>query len=279
MRRRFSSQFLGMNSTVVYRDGAAHVIDPGVFPWELERMREFLQQQALHQVQILFTHTHGDHISGWYAFRNFPAYGHESIALKNPTVRHNDVRYIRGVYRKQRIPDLDQLQFPEPIHLLADGEVLEHPPFSVVFYHVPGHAIDQSVIVVPEEHLMFSGDMLIQSPVPFVLHSMWQYRASLDRIRFLVKQYQVACLIPGHGKPARDQGEILERIQRESDYLDRLTDLGIQLYRQGLRGDDLREQLYALEPRFTQLQPHQTNVQSFLREISRWLGEEEEQEM
>ena len=271
MRRRFSSQFLGMNTTVVYHQTAAFLIDPGVFPYELEKIREFLTARHIREVKILFTHTHGDHISGWYAFREFPAYGHESIAQKNQTVRNNDIRYIRGVYRKQRIAELEQLQFPEPIHYVSDGQELTTAPNSVIFFHIPGHAVDQSLLIVPDEQLAFSGDMLIQAPVPFVLHSMREYRDSLDRIRTLIDQFDIQCLIPGHGKPARDRQEILVRINREQDYIDRLTSEGIRLYHQGIDGDELRNRLYGLEPRLAQLQPHQTNVQTFLRELSRWI--------
>ncbi len=271
MKRRFSSQFLGMNSTVVYREEAAYLVDPGVFPWELERIKRFLSEQEFRRVSLLFTHTHGDHISGWYAFRSYPAFGHRVIARKPPAVRENDVRYIRGVWRKQSIENLDDLQFPSHLQYLSDGEILDIPPTPAIFFHTPGHSADMSVIILPEEKMMFSGDMLIQTPMPFVLHSTREYWTSLNKIRHLAETYNVQCLIPGHGKPAENSEEILERIQREKDYLRHLVREGITLARSGLDGDELRRRLLKLAGPNGRFHAHQVNVQTFLRELNDWL--------
>ncbi|MFZ0390075.1 MAG: MBL fold metallo-hydrolase, partial [Calditrichia bacterium] len=98
MRRRFSSQFLGMNSTVVYEYGAAYVVDPGVFPQESSRILNFLHKKEVTDITVLLTHTHGDHISGWQEFSRFPCYAHECISAKTPDMRNNDVRYLRGMW-------------------------------------------------------------------------------------------------------------------------------------------------------------------------------------
>jgi len=275
MKRRFSSQFLGMNSTVIYREDTAYLIDPGVFPWEVERIKQFLEDQGLQRVSVLFTHTHGDHISGWYAFRSFPAFGHQAIARKPVAVRENDVRYIRGVWRKQSIENLDEVQFPSNIQYLSDGETLNVPPGSAIFFHTPGHSADMSAIIIPEEKMIFSGDMLIQTPLPFVLHSTREYWGSLRRIKQLVESYDLQCLIPGHRKPAESREEILERIQREKEYLRQLIWEGIKLARSGLQGDELKQQLLDMANLNGRLHAHQVNVQTFLRELDDWLLTEE----
>ena len=63
MIKRFSSQYLGMNSTVVFKDNSAFVVDPGVFPKEIYRIQAFLKEKKIDNISVLLTHTHGDHIS------------------------------------------------------------------------------------------------------------------------------------------------------------------------------------------------------------------------
>ncbi len=273
MRRRFSSQFLGMNSTVVYENGYAYLVDPGVFPKETQHIKDFLQQEGIFEKAVLFTHTHGDHISGWQAFPNEPAYGHEVIAKKTEDMRNNDVRYLRGMWRKQGIENLDGLKFPDNIRYQPDGKFLEIPPYSFAFFHVPGHSIDMCAIIVPKENMMFSGDMLIQAPAPFILHSTRRYWTSLKRFKKLAVEYDIRCLVPGHGKPAKSPEEVLRRIRNEQEYLQQLVREGIKLAKEGVEGDELRHRLYSYSNRLVQLHSHQANVQTFIREKDLWLSD------
>jgi len=274
MFRRFSSQFLGMNSGVVYQEKAAYVVDPGVFPQEVKKIQDFLKKENLEQITVLLTHTHGDHISGWFAFKDYPTYGHKCISGKSREVRDNDVRYLKGMYRKQGIEDTDNLVFPEPIIYLEDGIEESIPPYTFIFYHVPGHSPDMSAIVIPEEKMLFSGDMLIQGPTPFILHSTRLYWKSLQRFQELVEQYDLHCLIPGHGKPARSQNEILERIEHEKKYLKNLVWEGLKLAQAGLDKGEIKTQLTNLNNNFARTHAHQANVQTFMRELEEWLDEE-----
>ncbi|GAB4377581.1 MAG: hypothetical protein Kow0042_25540 [Calditrichia bacterium] len=275
MYRRFSSQFLGMNSTVVYEGHYAHIVDPGVFPQETGRIIEFLNKQHITQWTVLLTHTHGDHISGWQLFGDYPVYGHRSIADKSDAVKENDIRYLQGIWRKQAVEGWERVEFPEKIQYLADGESMPIPPYEFTFYHTPGHSPDMSVIVIPEHHMIFSGDMLIQTPVPFVLHSVRQYWESLQRIEQLVSRFDLRCLIPGHGKPARCGKEINLRIKTEQRYLQKLIWEGIKLARAGVEEQRLMEELSQLSFPYSGVHAHRTNVQTFLRELDEWLQKDD----
>jgi hydroxyacylglutathione hydrolase len=274
VRRRFSSQFLGMNSTVVYAGDSAHIIDPGVFPAETARIHRFLEKAGIEKITILLTHTHGDHISGWHDFRQYRCFGHESIARKSDAMRDNDVKYLKGMWRKQGLENVEHLIFPNNIEYLPDDDFRNIAPAEFAFFHVPGHSVDMSAIVIPGEHLLFSGDMLIQAPTPFVLRSTRRYWKSLRIFRDLVSRYKIACLIPGHGKPAKSRQEILERIRSEQQYMQKLIWEGIKLARSGAIGEELKSQLFRMSERYVQLHSHQANVQTFLRELDDWLSDE-----
>ena len=268
MRRRFTSQFLGMNSVVVYQDNSGYLIDPGVFPQEIEKIKIFLDKENIRQIVILLTHTHGDHISGWNSFRNYPTYSHESISQKSQDVRNNDVRYLQGMYRKNGLENIEQLKFPENIYYMAEGEFKVMPPASFAFFHLPGHSTDMSAIVIREEKLLLSGDMLIQAPTPYILHSINEYWGSLNSIKELVDKYDIQCLIPGHGKPARNREEILFRIDNEQKYIKKLVTMGIDIYQKNSDTKTFKEEFTNSFAEFKDLHSHQINVQTLMREIN-----------
>ena len=266
MKRRFSSQFLGMNSAIIYRERSAFLIDPGVFPPELQRIRHFIETENISEINLLLTHTHGDHISGWKTFSEFPVYSHRCLEEKSPQVRMNDVRYLQGMYRKQGYENFEMLAFPEQAILVDEGKFLNLNPYSFAFFHVPGHSGDMTSIIIPEEKVLLSGDMLIQSPVPFILHSIRQYWSSLKKLKQLVIQYHIDCLIPGHGKPAKVQSEIISRIENEQRYVKELVQVGKNFLSQGTEEIDLKKKLEMHFPKWSQFHTHQSNVQTFMRE-------------
>lgn len=274
MKRRFSSQFLGMNSVVVYQGPAAYLIDPGVFPPELQRIRDFIVKESFSAVHILLTHTHGDHISGWKTFSEYSVFIHRCQEQKSAQMKNNDLRYVQGMYRKQGYDHFELLAFPDHATLIDDGEFISLPPFSFAFFHVPGHSTDMTTIIIPEEKLMLSGDMLIQTPIPFILHSVGQYWKSLQRLQRLVLEYEINCLIPGHGKPASPQTEIMIRIENEKKYVQDLLRTGTKLVRQGLDDIQLKEELELHFPHWAQIHAHQVNVQTFLREYPDLIDDE-----
>jgi len=266
MIRRFNSRFLGMNSSLIYSDNSGLLVDPGVFPPELSRISDFIEAEGLKKVAILLTHTHGDHISGWHAFSNYTTYTHSSVSKKSMIVRDNDVRYLQGMYRKQGYEELSKLSFPSPLNYLDDGEIVKISPFDFCFYHTPGHSLDMSIIVIPEEKLMLSGDMLIHTPIPFILHSINQYWGSLHKIKKLVKKFNLNHLIPGHGKPAISQDQIYSRIQIEQNYIEKLIVKGRDCIARGNSDSEINTILTECFPELSSLHAHQSNVKTLIRE-------------
>jgi hydroxyacylglutathione hydrolase len=275
MKRRFCSQFLGMNSTVLYQNNAALLVDPGVFPNEIKKIKNHLTKFNLKKISIVLTHTHGDHISGWNFFKDQNTFGHQSINQKSIAVRENDLRYLKGIYRKLSIENLDTLSFPDNIQYLSNGKLIEILPYSFLFFHTPGHSIDMSVIIVPEEKLLFSGDMLIDSPVPYILHSSRQYWNSLKYIKSIVYEYEIHCLIPGHGKIAQNQEEIIARIENEQLYLQRMVWQGIKLYRMDMEEKEIFNHLLGLTS--ASIHAHRINIHTIMRELKVWSAKEESQ--
>lgn len=261
MIKRFNSKFLGMNSALVYNEEAAFIIDPGVFP-----------EQGISNISVLLTHTHGDHISGWHAFQNYPTFAHKIISEKSQIVRENDVRYLQGIYRKQGINKTESLVFPHDILYVEEGIPQQISPYLFEIFHMPGHSIDMSVVVIPEERVIFSGDMLIHASTPFILHSVFEYSESLNKLQLLIQSKNIQYLIPGHGKPAENMTDILERISQESSYVQRMIITGTKLIKDGVNGNELKENLIQSYHQYRNLHSHQMNVQTLLRERDKLLS-------
>jgi glyoxylase-like metal-dependent hydrolase (beta-lactamase superfamily II) len=91
-----------------------------------------------------------------------------------------------------------------------DGDIIRAGSRDLRVVHTPGHSIDHICLYDPEERLMFTGDMLLQSITPNPdIYPPWlsekssglpDYISSLHRIRNI----ETATALPGHGKSITD---------------------------------------------------------------------------
>jgi glyoxylase-like metal-dependent hydrolase (beta-lactamase superfamily II) len=158
------------------------------------------------------------------------------------------------------------LKFPEPIHYLQENEATELSAIPFYFFHTPGHSIDMSVIILPEQGLLISGDMLIHTPLPFILHSIKAYWHSLKKISKLVAKFNLQHLIPGHGQPANSRDEIFARVLHEQKYIQKLVLRGKECLDRKYSEFELKENLLNCFPDLATLHAHQSNIQTFIRE-------------
>ena len=182
-------------------------------------------------------------------------------------VRQNDVKYVKGIYRKKGVPYAEELVFLDNILYVNDAELQDMLPFSFQIYHMPGHSKDMNVIILPEVKVIFSGDMLINATTPFILHSVVEYCESLLSIKDLVIKKNIDYLIPGHGKTAKVQTEILDRIDHEISYVKKMVSVATKLQTINIPENQIKKRLYQISNDFENLHSHQTNVQTLLREI------------
>lgn len=121
---------------------------------------------------ILCTHTHSDHSPG-------------AAGLKERTgaeVLGFDTRDTLTVDRR-----------------LADGDVLEGTEFRLTAVHTPGHASNHLCFMLEQEHLLFSGDHIMEGSTVVIAPpdgDMGAYLAQLERL----KAMRVKAIAPGHGQ-------------------------------------------------------------------------------
>ncbi len=209
------SRLYATNSGVFLDREQACLIDPGIFPQEIQPIVHFVAEQRCAPCAIILTHSHWDHILGPEYFPGVRVitqanYAPEAIKYGAAICRQiADLEASCGVERQRpfTIPSPDEV-FKETLTLNVGNLVLR-------LIHAPGHAADQLVIYQPDTATLWAADMLSDLEIPFVSHNLAAYERTLAMLLTL----DVLVLIPGHGSPTSDASEIRRRLADDVAYL------------------------------------------------------------
>ena len=198
--------FTGTQTHIVGRGDVA-VIDPGPdIPSHIDALLKAPAGERI--VAIVCTHTHRDHSPGTrplQAATGAPIIGCAPLAL----VGGDDDESFDPDYVADRV--------------LADGEALEGPGWTLEAVATPGHTSNHVCFALPESRALFSGDHVMGWSTSIVSPpdgDMGAYVASLEKLL----GRDDAIYYPAHG-PAVDEprklvrGLILHRMQREAGIL------------------------------------------------------------
>ena len=208
----------GTNTWVLREPGAerAVVIDPGpVEDGHLDRLTEEVGEVGL----VLLTHHHFDHseVARTFAER------------KGCVVRALDPDYCLGA---------------PPV---VDGEEIEVDGLQLRVMTTPGHTADSISFVLPAERTLLSGDMVLGRGTTVVAHPdgrLGAYFDSLEKMRALVTDGEVATIWPAHGPVLDDAGAVLDyyrahRRERLDQVQAALAELGVPLGPESAEDEDL----------------------------------------
>lgn len=203
------------NAGFVVTESSVVVIDalgsPSLAKRLLTEIRRITTRPISH---VLVTHYHADHIYGLQVFKNAGAtivaqksaweyLGSEAATLRLEASRHELRPYID---ENTRLVPADQWLDGDET-LVVGG--LEFRMIAVG----PSHTAEDMVVHVPQERVVFTGDIVFQGRIPFVGQAdSRHWIVALDRLTTL----KVAAMVPGHGPVSHHpQGDI--RLTR--DYL------------------------------------------------------------
>jgi len=260
------SRLYATNSGIALCDGRACLIDPAVFPDEIDGIARFIAGQDAVPDHLVITHSHWDHILGPERFPGVPVIAHHGYRA--------EVQGEGGDRLRRQIAEWEaehgivrEAPFAVP---LPDGTFLQQRTLllgdlELRLVHAPGHAADQLVVYLPQRATLWAADMLSDAEIPFVSHNQSAYERTLA----LLSAWDIRILIPGHGHPTADSGEIRKRILEDLAYLAALRNLveGAVRQRQTLEQTlDLCASMRYRRPEENHV-PHRLNVESAYLEM------------
>lgn len=177
----------GTNTWIIAEPGSARavVVDPGPDDQgHLRRVHEQAGAAGQTVAQILLTHSHADHAAGAAAF----------AALTGAPVRAVDPAFRLG----------DEG--------LAPGDTIAASGCEIAVVATPGHTTDSVCLHLPADRALLTGDTILGRGTTVIADdgNLADYLGSLDRLRALTDQAEIATLLPGHGPLLADPAATLD---------------------------------------------------------------------
>jgi glyoxylase-like metal-dependent hydrolase (beta-lactamase superfamily II) len=209
---------MSYNAGVFIAGREALLVDPGLFPDEIDRIKAHIYERGASPTYVVLTHSHWDHVLGPEYFPGVPVVQQQESAAvfaeHHARIEHQVTEWERRSGVQRDMPFL----MPEPDETFDDRLDLRLGDRTIELLHMPGHAPEQLVVYDPGEGVLWAADMLSDIEIPFVMHSLSAYRRTLDRLA----QLDVRMLVPGHGRPVRSSAEAKARFDTDREYLGEL---------------------------------------------------------
>jgi glyoxylase-like metal-dependent hydrolase (beta-lactamase superfamily II) len=194
-------------NTYLLGDSEVAVLDPG--PDDAQHLDAILAAAGAPIRWVVVTHTHRDHspLAAELARRT----GATLVGLPPPGDGRQDDTFT-------------------PQHKPRDGERLTLGDIELTAIHTPGHASNCVCYFVAREHLLFTGDHVLEGVSPVILPpdgNMADYLKSIDKLF----GYDFERIAPGHGDVMNQGKKVLEalrahRLAREDKVMRNLSQLG-----------------------------------------------------
>jgi len=223
------------NAGIITTERGAVVIDTLNTPAQGRQLATAAADMTGKQVYLVInTHWHYDHIFGNQAF-DAPVVAHCSLSTELAKAAARDLMPIAiAAWISEHPEDLwmaDELELVYPSIAFEGRLVLDLAPVRMVIHHLGGHTPDSSVVDLPEESVLFAGDLVFEGRVPFL-----QQANIEDTIKALgqIESLGTRTIVPGHGEPCDTA-----YVGRTRDYLEALQEKVGQLIARGREKADI----------------------------------------
>jgi len=194
--------FMSNAGFVVTSDGVVVFDTLGSPPLGAEMIRQIRKITRQPIRRVIISHYHADHIYGLQAFK---ALGAEIWAHKRgQEYLASDEAQLRLAQRRKTLyPWVDKTTRLVPADKWLDGETrfeMGGLHFELV-YVGPAHSSEDMVMLVKEDGVLYSGDMVFKGRVPYVGNA--DSKAWLEALGRLL-ELKPKIMVPGHGKASAD---------------------------------------------------------------------------
>ena len=193
--------FPGGNVGLIVTDEGAVLIDPPMMPWDARAWAATIKDVVRGEIRfVINTDHHPEHCLGNQFFAGL-IIGHE-LGWKEIT-GYSDAFRQRLLDSMQvgdavRDAELKGVSLIPPKLTLTDRMGLFLGDKNIQIVHVGGHASSSVLVYLPQESILFTGDVVVQGVYPILSHaSSRDWLSALNRIRRMAFD----TLVPGHGQP------------------------------------------------------------------------------
>ncbi|MGD8622891.1 MAG: MBL fold metallo-hydrolase [Anaerolineae bacterium] len=177
---------------------------------------------------IVNTHHHYDHTFGNQVF-DAAVIAHCRLADELAQAVSRDLAPVAIAARLSTHPEdvwlVEELEVTYPNIVFQDRLVLDMPPKRLILQHLGGHTPDSIVIDLPEEGVLFAGDLVFEGRVPFLRQA--HVEEILQALRE-VERRGARTIVPGYGALC-DTAYVV----RVRDYIEALRDTVADLVSRG----------------------------------------------
>jgi cyclase len=165
---------------------------------------------------IVNTHSHGDHTFGNFVFPEALVVGHERTRREAEKAG----LHLTGLWPRVDWGEVElvlpHLTFTGPVTMRLGGDDVELHSYG------PAHSGCDTVVWLPRQRVLFTGDLVMSGVTPFVLTgSVGGLRSAVARLR----EFGAATVVPGHGPVGGP--ELLDATERYLDWLTELARAGL----------------------------------------------------
>ncbi len=190
----------------------------------LQRIREVTDQPI---DRIVISHYHADHIYGLQAFKDYagnpPVWAQQqtlSYVGGNAATQGEDAQRRLEQRREALFPWVDEnTRIVAPDKTFPDSASVQVGGITFELKHLgPAHAPGDSIMLVKDYGVLFSGDVIYKGRVPFLDSPQTDIDNWLPGLDYLLNlDPQPDFIVPGHGSASRDMGEAIAATR---DYID-----------------------------------------------------------
>ncbi|MEJ2012930.1 MAG: MBL fold metallo-hydrolase [Anaerolineales bacterium] len=205
-----SELYAQVNAGAVIGPEWSVLIDTLAYPEETLEIRDFLEDKLGRPVRYLInTHHHSDHTLGNHWFPKALILSHKLCRELLDTLGRESLEEVKRQNRE--LKDLE-LVLPE-ITFDEGGLGIRVGRRTLRLLHLPGHSPDGIGVLIVEDRVLFSGDIMM--PLPYLVDG--EYEVMVESMK-RIPRMKLENLVQGHGEVIL-RGEIPSAVRRNIKYL------------------------------------------------------------
>ncbi len=240
------SSFWGYNSIGLFAGDRACVIDPGIYPEDIELLNGRVTEPRGRRApagraragrrtvtDVVITHSHHDHIRGWMAFPGARVILPRVAADKTPSARDRILAAKSVIDQKLEIDD-PKFRYPDADVVFDDTYTFDLHGLEIELRFLPGHSNCTSVVWLPSLRTLCTADYLVSPGLPYCRWEARAFESALETIEGWVRDEGVQRILPSHYAPLLGKPMILAALSSEREYFQVLRQLVRTARAQGL---------------------------------------------